>query len=838
MQKERQKMNIRVKYRSLGVLIFIVMATGLKAITVAAENTEFLTDIEVVGNQKQTKETVLLKSGLRGDGCSLSDIDLTEALNKLWATDLYDDIKFEVACLETGKKIIVRLQERPTIKEVLYTGGKKIDISTIKKNIKESGLTISTNATYNLESVRKIKNIITDIASDKGFLNARVNVTTKQIGPATAQLIFDIKEGSITKFQQIIFDGNKTIDTAKLRSLIKGTRKSWFWSSNTLIKKDIHEGIEKIKREYWKMGYKDVSVGEPVIYTMTPTLNNQKGRRVEIDAKENNFQRNQDARLTVPIVEGEYFSKGTFIVEGDDKDANAKKIESLYRRALSSEQSIEDSLPKKMNHFDLYAVNKAIDDILTNYNEQGYLTCHIQKKLEVVDGPDGKAVDVVFNINKGEQFKLHHINFEGNIKTKDKVLRRSMIIDEGDVFNKDKIIASMTKLSQLGHFKVKDNKCEPLANTPGLDFTVSGEESGNNNITLKGGYGSSQGFGIGGSVSTDNLYGNGQSLKIDFDTSVSNRVLSIEYTEPFFRDTPYSLTTSILSESINSKRLKTGIATDTGKRLNKGIAISGRTKLSTFLPDHNWADFTSCSVGYQFRAVKITDTESCHHIYDTDWHRRSSLIQDLTYDTTDHPFRPTSGKRTTVKFEYSGRQFSKDTPFFKVDWHYHKLVKITDRNTFGFYVDYGHIKIQKTDKKYHGLGILYKPGGEDSIRGYDRNSVGPGETEASGKYMFMGGNKQFVVTLEHQIRFTDVLQLIIFHDLGQAWEVGKSIFDNYKKSDTSYEWLPRASIGIELRLFTPISPAPIRLIWSRKLRKDLRDASQQSNFRFSIGTNF
>jgi len=832
-----------VKYKFYVVLIFIITTGWLQVIASTVKNNEVLAGIEIVGNQKQSIEMIRSRTGLK-EGDDLSRIDLTEVLNKLWATNLYDDIKIEVISDDVGKKILFRVQERPIIKKVIYIGGKKIGINVIKEKIKENKLDININSTYSPESIRKIKNLIVDLALNVGFASPTINVNIEQVSPTASQIVFDIKEGSRTKFQHIILQGNSAIDKTILKSVMNKTHKSLLTrltrSDNILIKNEIDEDIENIKYEYWKRGYKDVSVGEPIIHPTTFLTEKQKN----IGAKRDHKQRVQNATITIPIIEGERFNKGTLKIHGDDKILNMERIESLYQKEPTkskegsriwsmyipkSKRFVGSDAYRHLESFNLYAVNKIIEDITTNYNNNGYINCNVQKELKVTDSPNGNTVDVTLNINNGEQFKVNRISFKGNAKTKDKILRRSIMIDEGDVFSINKLKDSVSQLSQIGYFNIKQNpKCELVANASNVDVTISGEESGTNTVMFKGGYGSSHGFSVGGSIFTDNLNGNGQSLGISLDTSKANRVLSIDYTEPFLFDTPYSVTTSVFSESINPRAYKgyKGGIKDTGRRRNYGVGISGQTKLSTYLPNYNWAYFTSCSAGYKFHITRVDDVDSCYFCRDDRWKLTSSLNQSFTYSTINHPFQPTVGQSIKVKLEYGGWQFNKDIQFFKTSLDYKKLIEITRRSTFYFYTNCGYVKTQKSDNENHNVLNLFRTGGENSIRGFAENNVGPTAIDCNGERIFIGGNRQFVVNLEYQFRLTNVVQLILFHDSGQAWAKGTSV----------YRQRPCSSVGAEIRLFTPISPAPIRFIWSRKINQYSFDKSPRLDFQFTIGT--
>jgi len=130
------------------------------------------------------------------------------------------------------------------------------------------------------------------------------------------------------------------------------------------------------------------------------------------------------------------------------KSKEGSRIWSMY--IPKSKRFVGSDAYRHLESFNLYAVNKIIEDITTNYNNNGYINCNVQKELKVTDSPNGNTVDVTLNINNGEQFKVNRISFKGNAKTKDKILRRSIMIDEGDVFSINKLKDSVSQLSQIG----------------------------------------------------------------------------------------------------------------------------------------------------------------------------------------------------------------------------------------------------------------------------------------------------------------------------------------------------------------------------------------------------
>jgi outer membrane protein insertion porin family len=825
-------------------LIPLVLAAGLQALPAAAQDSEVVTKLEVVGTQKQTPETVLFKAGLK-EGDDLRSIDLTQVLNRLWATGSFDDIKFEVSDEPGGKKLTIRVKERPLIKEVDYRGGTELGLSAIKDRIKDKKLTITPDSTYDPEATRKIKDLLVDMAGEKGFLNPVIDVTLEPMGPTMSRLVFDIKEGGKVKVYRIGFRGNKLLTDSKLRSAMAKTSAhgilSWMGSKDLLVQKNLDEDLASIRKEYWKRGYKDVFVGKPTIDVEDHTSASQKKKNIGriVDGKSPRYDLR--ATLVIPILEGERFMAGTFKLEGNDKVYKGKKGEDFYRTKIAEIQrdnrswlarwfNIKPSIAQRsgdtLRPFDLDALNEGLGKVADAYSDLGYIQFRTSQKLTVREEGGVKKVDVDVKVDEGEQYTVRHIAFEGNTKTKDKVLRRSMILKEGDIFKTAQFKDSFTGIGQLGYFDVKSTepKVDLVPDKPQVDITIRGEESGVNELMFQGGYGSVFGFSLGASFSTKNLGGGGQTLTVGYTIGQYQRNASISYTEPYLLDMPYSLTTSINDGSTNYSASKVG-SSYAYKQYSRGIGTSVGTRLSTFLPDSTWAFFTSYSVGYRFNLIRIEGGRN-YYYRNTSSQLTSTLAQTLTYSTVNHPFKPTAGQKIGLGFEYGGWQFGTDTPFYRTTLEYEKITSLSERHIFALNTNYGYIRNLSNDQL--PVWDLYRPGGENTIRGYRFGQVGTSMLDNNLAEVVVGGNKQFIANLEYQFKIADEFRTVIFYDMGQAWGPGSQVFSTGLKR----------SAGVELRFFLPISPAPLRLIWARKLNPYPFDTSGQNDFQFSIGTTF
>ncbi|WLT30868.1 outer membrane protein assembly factor BamA [Geothrix sp. PMB-07] len=838
-------------------LTFVALVAGT-ALPLAAQDLEPLVSIEVIGAQKQTSETVIFKSGVKV-GDDLRSLDFTAVLEKLWASGSFDDIKLELAEAPGGKKLIIRIKERPLIKEVDFRGGTEVGLTNIKDKVKEKKLTINPDTVYDPETARKVKDMIVDQAGEKGFRNPVVDITLEPMAGGVARLVFDIKEGGKARIYKVAFRGNKVFSSSELRSAMKKTRQHWMFSWLTthdlLVDKNLDEDLENLKKAYWRRGYKDVFVGKPIIEVEDRTTPKQKKKNEKRIAEAKSPKYDLRATLTIPILEGEQFYEGTFKAEGGklfretfykEKYAEVKRDnQSFLRKFFNIKPSLEAPKPgTKPVPFDLDAVNQTVDKLKEAYSNQAYIMFRTERKYDVREEDGVKKVDTTLKLDEGEPYTVRRIEFEGNLTTKDKVLRRSMLMREGDPFQTDRFKDSILSISQLSFFDVKgsDPKVDLVADKPQVDVTIKGEEAGVNEVLFQGGYGSLFGFSLGVSFSTRNLGGGGETLSLSYNGGKFSKNISLGFTEPFVFDLPYSFSTSVSNGSADYDASRVGIA-NAYKQFTRSFGASVGARLSNWLPNEPWAFFTTYSTGYSFRLIRIEGGQN-FYFRDTPNQLTSTFSQSLAYSTVNHQFKPTNGTRVSFGLEYGGWQFGGDRPFLRATWEFAKFTNVADRHIFAFNASYGYL--QNLGKEDLPLYDLYRPGGENSIRGYRYGQVGSVLLDNNQRAVVVGGNKQFVANAEYQFKIADQFRLVFFYDAGNAWGAGTKVFSHDSvtyKDNNNNEYTFRnptliRSTGVEFRFFLPISPAPLRLIWARKLNPYPFDTEGKTDFQFSIGTTF
>ncbi|HJW33173.1 MAG TPA: outer membrane protein assembly factor BamA [Holophagaceae bacterium] len=800
---------------------------------------ETISEIKVKGTQKLSAETVAFKAGVKV-GDDIRNVDFTALLERLWASNAFDDVKLDVEETDKGSILIITVKERPIIKEIDYRGGTEIGLTTLKDKIKEKKLEAKADSVYDPEIARKIKNQIVEIAAEKGFRNPVVDVLVEPMGAGVARLVFDVKEGGKVHIYKVKFRGTKKIKDAKLRAAMEKTRQhwmfSWLTSHDLLVDKNLEEDLENLKKAYWRLGYKDVFIGKPTINVEDKTSARQKRKNEKRIKEARSPKYDLRASLEIPILEGDQFFEGTFKVEDGklfnekfykQKYAEAKRDNnSMLKKFFGIKPSLDAPAATKNVPFDLDAVAEAQKKIKEAYGDNAYIRANSERTLAIREEGGVKKVDVTLKVKEGERHTLRRIEFEGNSTTKDKVLRRSLLMREGDDFSLAGFKDSMLRISQLSYFDVKNSEpdIQPIADKPEVDVKIKGEESGVNEVLFQGGYGSVFGFSLGASFSTRNLGGGGETLAVSYNGGKFQRSLSVSFSEPYVFDLPYSLSVSLFNSSTDYDASRVGIE-NAYRQTTKGLGVSLGSRFSNWFQSQRWAAFTTLSVGYNYRIIDIEGGRN-YYYRDIKSQLTSSVTPSIAYDTVNHPFKPTRGTKLAFSLEYGGWQFGGDRPFLRSSWEFTKFGNIDERHIFAVNASYGYMRRLGNDPllPYE----LFRPGGENTIRGYRYGYVGSINKDPNDRDVVVGGNKQFISNLEYQFKIADQFRFVVFYDMGNAWAPGSKVFSESL----------RRSAGLEFRFFLPISPAPMRLIWSRKLNPYAFDTEGKNDFQFSMGTTF
>ncbi len=753
---------------------------------------ETIERIEIIGNEHITRETVLyyIQSS---EGNLYSEEILKRDFRSLWSTGFFSNIKMENEDGGGGKIVRIIVEENPIIKSITYKTGKKIKESDINGKLQEESEYLLPHSYYNPYKIQKIKKLIEDLLFEKGLTAAKVEVETNKKGQNDYELVFDIKEGPREKVGAIEFEGETKLPQSVLRGAMKENKKhgllSWIGGKDVYKQNKLSENIESIREKLRNYGYMEATIGEPRVEEIT---------RRSIFLKKKKMK-----KIIIPVDVGYLYRVGKVSIEGNE---------------IIAEKFLRDMI--KFKEGDIYtssAREESLTDIQELYADIGHLYAQVYP-VENMD-PKRKRVSVTFNIMEGEVVFVNKLEFKGNTYTKDKVLRREMLMREGARFRLSEFKNSILRLQQLGLVELQgepDVKSHP--DTPALmNVTLNVTEIQRNNIQFSAGYSGYDGTFIALNYSTVNFLGAGEQLNLMVQHGKRVKNYMLGFTEPYFFDLPINLGFNVFNRYTYYPRL-----------------FEQKSKGASFLFGARVKGYLRTNINYSYEFVRITvpdlpeDADPSYYYnpyqaYDDQGYKISSIKPSLYRSTINSPITPTRGSLYMVSCKFAGGFLGGEITMIKprFEWTLYKPVMLN--HVLGFHVNYEFIKA------FSGSPIpiweRFYLGGERSIRGYGIYQIGPRNELGYN----LGGEKSLVFNAEYIIPFGDSGPVygILFYDMGNALMYGQKF--SLKEMFIS--------TGLEMRIFVPALRIPFRLIFaynSPTIRWD------DSNFavRFAIGTTF
>lgn len=813
------------------LLAGLMVLAGAWPVLAAGEKPE-LGEIEVVGGVSLTADTIEYYLGV-GQGDPYDEEQVAKGFRKLWDSGLVEDLRIEAETLEDGKvKLIVTVRERPRVTEWAFAGNKKLSTSTIKEKLDNSGITLRRNVPLRSSEVQRFRQGIMEAYGADGYASAIVDPVVSEVGPSQKKVTFSIDEGAKVRIGRILFEGNSVfprwrmryaMKKIKQRSILRPYGKKLIWSRESW-----GEDSENLKKLYMNHGYKDIIVGEP---------------RVDIEARNPRGRTQKEKKfrmaVTIPVQEGEQYRMGELKLDGLTV-FNAEALTKLYVIAPG----------KVYNHGRIEAGNEAVRNL---YHGRGYIYAYTSPQLEA-RADATRVVDVTVGVYEGDRYRLGRLEFAGNSKTQDKVLRREFRLFEGDWMDMGTFRRSMFKLNQLGYFKLKEDPIEFKFDEEKqlVNVLVKGEEVGRTDIQFGAGYSELDGLFGQFMFNTRNLGGRGETLSASASFGRRADQFSLGYSEPYFLDRRMLVGASIYKQTFNLD--DTISQFQQYYRDSKGLSLVwglGTGLFGQFSLAYGWEDVKArYPVDRMFDAgdgptnprrppiappYKDMPKEVLYF-----YHYRgvtSSLTPSFGRDSRDDPFNPSSGTSFFTRLRYAGGPLGGDFYYVRPEIGYSAFVPIRRRYVAALNFEAGYMR--PFGGKQIPLYDRYRMGGERSLRGFRYLDVLPrqksGDLFRDTNGTIVGGDRYVQLNLEYQIKLGGPLRFILFFDCGNTWHEDQGWY---------FEKL-RYSTGAELRVFLPIFQAPLRFIYGINLDpyRGLQEKfnipdEKRSDFSFSIGTTF
>lgn len=730
-------------------------------------------DIRVEGLQRVEPGTVFASLPFRV-GDQYTDDKGSAAIRALFGLGLFKDVRLEVS----GNVLVVIVEERPTVADVDFSGAREFDKDTLKKALRDIGLT--EGRPYDQALADRAEQELKRQYINRSLYGAEVVTTVTPIERNRVNLTFTVTEGDPARIKDIRIVGNSAFTEGTLKGLFDldtGGFLSWYTKSDRYSRAKLNADLETLRSYYLSRGYLEFRIDSTQV-AISPNK--------------------QDITITVNITEGERFVVSGVKLEGNylDKDDEFKSL-----------VTIKPGEP--YNADQLAATTKAFTDYFGNF---GYAFAQVEARPEI-DRVNNRVAFVIV-AEPSRRAYVRKINVSGNNRTRDEVVRREFRQFESGWYDGDKIKLSRDRVDRLGFFRDVNVETSDVPGAPDqVDLNVTVVEKPTGSLQLSAGFSSADRLGLGFSIKQENAFGSGNYLGVEVNTSKYNRTLAFNSVDPYFTPDGISRTIDVYHRTSKPYQDQGGNyeLVTSGAGLRFGVPFSEvdtiffgasveRTQIKpgTNIP----ASYLAYANRFGFTSYSLPLTLG--------WSR----------DDRDSAIAPTTGR-----FQRLGSELgvAGDARYIRGNYQYQQYVPLNKQYTVAFNGEVGWGK---------GLGGRPFPifknfysGGLGSVRGFDQGTLGPRDVTGSS----IGGPKKITLNAEVITPFPGAgndrtLRLFGFADVG-------NVYGENEKVDFGRL---RASAGVGLSWISPIGP--LRIAFAQPVRKFAGDRIQK--LQFQIGTSF
>lgn len=777
-------------------VLLVAILAFFALVTVAKSAEEVLvTLIEVQGNRRIESATVLAKIKTR-EGSAFSPSLLREDIKLLYQLGHFEDVQVKTEGFEQGLKVIFWVKEKPLIREISYEGNEEVSLEKLKEIV-----TLLPRTAFNQQLIQDNAEKIRLKYQDSGYYHAVIVPVIVELKGGDKNIVYYIEEGKKIRLSEVIITGNTVIPTKEIKESMKNQEHwffSFFGSSGTLRSEELKEDVESVRNLYYNRGYIQVQVSDPIIEERPLTVHTH-----EFMGQTETYTTSNEVAIKLHIQEGDQFRIGSVSLKGNTTltDNELLKEIRLKRGDVFSRETLRQDVSRVMERYD--SIARPFAGVVPLFNID-------QEK---------KTVALAFEIQEGGEVRIGRIDITGNNKSRDKVVRREMRLDEGDLYSKKALKRSYERINNLNFFESVDIAPERRLQEPVMDLNIRVKEKMTGNLSIGGGYSSVDKLMAIAEITQGNLGGRGQLLKFKVQWGATRKIYMVSFMEPYLFDKALWGRVDLYNQDQNfdGYKLKSnGFGLGIGKSFTEYVAGSLRYSLDQ-------SDIYSITTAPTYLLQRQIDS------YGTTI-TTSSLTANLSRDSRDFYLDPKTGSRNTVFVQYAGGPLGGGPNFIKSvadsAWYFPVFwdTVFMARGRVGFVDSLIELPIP--------TGERFFVGGAGTVRGYRYGTIGttgpdgPNEVGPDGAVTRIGGNKQLVFNIEYTFPIVPAARLkgVLFYDMGRAFNNEEPLRPMQLRH--SYGW------G-----FWWLSPmGPLRFEWGYVINKKATD--QPSLFEFSIGTLF
>jgi outer membrane protein insertion porin family len=695
------------------------------------------------------------------------------AVRSLYETGLFKDIRIEA----DGDVLVVIVEERPSIAAVNLSGMKEFDKDTVKKSLKEVGLTEA--RVYDRSLLDRAEQELKRQYLTRGLYGVKVTTTVTPVERNRVNVAIAIDEGETARIRAIQFTGNHDFSDSDLRERMELTTPGWFtWYTNhdKYARQKLQADEETLRSFYLSRGYLDFNIESTQV-----TISQDK----------------KDIFITINLVEGEKYTISGVKLAGETlglDDEFMKMIDVKPGETYNGER--------------LTAISKRMTDRLSVL---GYAFASANPVPEA--SKEKRQVAFTFLIDPGRRAYVRHVNIIGNTHTRDEVIRREIRQFESAWYDSDKVRLSRDRIDRLGFFeKVEVETPAVPATQDQIDVNYTVKEKPNGTIQAGAGYSSTEHLVLSGSYTQQNVFGTGHAVGIQINTSYATRTIALSHVDPYMTEDGVSRTDEIYERNSNLSRLSLATVDVGTKGFSERFGIP-------------FTEFDTIFLGLGIEETDITLSNYSPLRYIDYVNRFGTTAAGLiatggwARDNRDNVIAPNRGNYQRAFVELGTPLL--DLQYFKATYQYQHYIPVTNRFTLAFNGQAGY------GNTYSGATFpIFKnfyAGGIGSVRGYEAGTLGPRDTNGNP----LGGTKELNGAIEALAPLPGAdrsLRALAFLDGGNVWGADEVVQISSLRFAT----------GFGVAWISPIGPLKLSLAFP--IHRQPGDLIQR--FQFQIGTGF
>ncbi|MEP7101962.1 MAG: outer membrane protein assembly factor BamA [Burkholderiales bacterium] len=753
-------------------VVCVAFAAALQAGSAWAVEPFPVKDIRVEGLQRSDAGTVFASLPFR-IGETYTDEKGAAALRALFATGLYKDVRIDI----DGSVVVVIVEERPVIANIDFVGLKEFDKDQLIKSLRDFG--ISDGQPFDKALADRAEQELKRQYLTRSLYGAEVVTTVTPQERNRVNLSFTITEGSAAKISEIRIAGNSAFSEGTLVGLFDLNAGGWlnfYTKADRYSRAKLDADLETLRAYYLNRGYLEFNI-ESTQVAISPDK--------------------QDITITINVKEGQPYTVSGVKLEGDylGKEDDFKTLVQIKPGEPYRAETVTQTTRLMSDRFGTF----------------GYAFAKVDERRDI-DRTNG-TVAITIVAEPARRVYIRRISVSGNTKTRDEVVRREFRQFESSWYDGRKIKLSRDRVDRLGFFsEVSVDTNEVPGTADQVDLTITVKEKQTGNLQIGAGFSSADKLSLSGSIKQENVFGSGNYLGVELNTSKYSRTLVVSTIDPYFTVDGISRYIDVFYRTqrpINSQG-------EEYKLVTPGASIRFGVPFSEY-------DTVFFGIGFEQTKIEGSNLPVNYRNYVTEFGASSNSVP-LTIgwsrDSRDSALVPTAGRLTSLNFDWG---LTGEAKYLRTNAKFQQYLALSKRFTFGFNADVSWGK---------GLGGHPYPifknfygGGLGSVRGFDQNSLGP--VDVTGAYI--GGNKKINLNSELYLPIPGTgndrtLRWFTYVDVGNVWgEDDKITADSL-----------RASAGLGLTWVSPVGP--LKISYGTPIRKKPTDRIQR--LQFQIGTAF